>query len=126
MPSFDLALGHRVIGLSARVPHAVFVEPFGKIAGDVGWPVVAEQTRTLIDGQSIQARSLQRAVERGGDIGCRHGGAELPGDDVAREVVEHGREIIPTPAGDLEVGEVGLPELIDGGGWIGEACRRPS
>ena len=38
--SFDppWVMGHRV---PARVLHAVFVEPFGKIAGNVGWPVLA-------------------------------------------------------------------------------------
>ena len=31
-----------------------------------------------------------------------------------------GREIEPTPADDLEVGEVGLPELVWRGGLVGE------
>ena len=63
-------------------------------------------------------------VERGGDVGSAHRGAEPPGDDVAREVVEHRRQIVPAPAGDLEVGEVGLPELVDRGGLVLELVRR--
>lgn len=35
VPSLDLALGHRVIGLAARVPHAMRLEPFGQIVGNV-------------------------------------------------------------------------------------------
>jgi hypothetical protein len=31
---------------------------------------------------------------------------QLPGQDVAREVVEHGGQVEPAPADDLEVGEV--------------------
>ena len=50
-----------------------------------------------------------------GDVLGFHRGAQLPGDDVTREVVEDGREIEPSPADDLQVREVGLPELIDGG-----------
>jgi len=48
MPSLDLALCHRMIGLAADVAHAPIVEPIGKLCGDIGWPVIAEQTRTLI------------------------------------------------------------------------------
>ena len=43
-------------------------------------------------------------------------GTNLPSHDVAREVVEHCRQMIPAPTGNLEVGEVRLPELINGGG----------
>ena len=43
------------------------------------------------------------------DILGLHRRAKLPGDDVAREVVEYGRQIKPAPADDLEIGEVGLP-----------------
>src|SRR6266496_6822894 len=43
-----------------------------------------------------------------GHVGCRHGGAQLPGQDVAREVIEHGGQIEPAPADDLQIREVGL------------------
>ena len=72
----------------------------------------------------IKARCRQRLVERGRDVGGTHRGTEPPCHDVAREVVEHGREIVPAPTGDLEVGEVGLPELVDGGGLVLELVRR--
>jgi hypothetical protein len=48
----------------------------------------------------------------------------LSGDDEAREVVEHGAEIIPAPARDLEVGEVGLPELVGRRGLMFERLDR--
>ena len=51
-------------------------------------------------------------------------GPSAPGDDVAREVVEHGRQEVPAPASDLEIGEVGLPELVDGSGLVLELVRR--
>ncbi len=41
VPALDLALGHRVIGLAAGMLHALVVEPFGKIARDVGRAIVA-------------------------------------------------------------------------------------
>src|SRR5271168_4867904 len=41
-----------------------------------------------------------------------HRRAQLPGDDIAREVVKRRAEIEPAPAGHLEIGEVGLPELV--------------
>jgi hypothetical protein len=72
----------------------------------------------MCDRDLVEPRSRQRQIERGGDIVAAHRGAELPGDDVAGEVVEHGREIIPAPAGDLQVGEVGLPELVGRRGLV--------
>ena len=59
-----------------------------------------------------------------GDVVGPHGGAQLPRDDVAREVVEDGRQIEPAPADDLEIGEVGLPELVGGGGLVLELVGR--
>ena len=64
------------------------------------------------DRDAVEPRRRQRWIEHGGDIVRAHGRAELPGDDVARGVVEHGREIMPAPAGDLRVGEIGPPELV--------------
>ena len=48
-----------------------------------------------------------------GDIVGPHRRAHLPGDDVTRVVIEDGGEVVPTPADDLEIGEVGLPD------WLG-------
>ena len=45
MPTFDLALGLGMIRCTARVLHALFLQPFGKFARDVAGSVVAEQTR---------------------------------------------------------------------------------
>ena len=64
------------------------------------------------DGGAIETRCRKRLVECGRDVGGTHCGTQPPGHDVAREVVEHGREVVPAPASDLEVGEVGLPELV--------------
>ena len=38
--------------------------------------------------------------------------AQLPGDGVTRVVIEDGGEVVPAPADDFEIGEVGLPELV--------------
>src|SRR5882724_2337854 len=72
----------------------------------------------------IRPGSLQRQVERGGDILGLHRRAQLPGDDIAREVVEHARQIEPAPADDLQVGEVGLPELVWRRGLVLELVGR--
>jgi hypothetical protein len=64
----------------------------------------------------VERRGLQRHFERGGDVLGLHRGAQLPGDDVAGEVVEDRRQVEPSPADDLEISEVRLPELV----W----CRR--
>jgi len=60
----------------------------------------------------IETGCRQRQLQRVGDVTGFHGRAQLPGNDVAREVIEDRRQIEPTPAGNFEVGEVGLPELV--------------
>ena len=37
---------------------------------------------------------------------------QLPVHDKATVIIQYGREVIPTPAQDLEVCEVGLPQLM--------------
>ena len=49
-----------------------------------------------------------------------HGGAKLPGDDVAGIFIEDGRQIEPAPADDLERGEVSLLQLFRRCGLITE------
>src|SRR5690349_16507514 len=100
------------------------LEPRCQIVRDVTRSVVAEKPGPRSDVDVIQTRGGKRLVERGRDVRGTHRGTKSPGDDVAREVVEYGREVIPAPAGDLEVGEVGLPELVDGGGLVLELVRR--
>jgi hypothetical protein len=72
----------------------------------------------MSDGHPIEAGGRQRQIERGGDVLRLHGRTELPSDNEAREVVEHGGEIAPSPARDLEISEVGLPELVGRRGLV--------
>ena len=46
------------------------------------------------------------------DVGGGHGWGPSPGDDVARKVVQHGTQIVPAPADDLELREIRLPHFI--------------
>ena len=60
----------------------------------------------------IRAGDRQRTIERLGHVHGAHRRAELPGNDVAREVIENRGEVVPTPVDDPEVREVGLPHLV--------------
>ncbi len=66
----------------------------------------------------VQARGGKRHKQGILDIRGRHRGREFPGQDVAREVIQDRGEIVPTPALDLEVGEVCLPEFMDAFGGM--------
>src|SRR5437660_1845207 len=68
------------------------------------------------DAGLVEPRGMQGHFECGGDVLGLHRGAQLPGDDVAGEVVADRRQVEPSPADDLEISEVRLPELV----W----CRR--
>ena len=100
----DLAL--RETELSPRELAVRFTDEKGYFVSE------ASVYRLLKAHDLIKPGGRQGEVERLGDIAGPHRGAELPGDDEAREVVEHGGEIAPAPACDLEIGEVGLPELV--------------
>ena len=114
MPSFDLAPGLRVIWRTARVPHAFVLPPFSEVARDIAGPIIAQQAWLLDDMNLITARCLQRQIEGVCHILSAHGRAELPRDDVAAVIVQHRAEIEPAPANYLDVGKVGLPQLVDG------------
>src|ERR1700737_308898 len=64
------------------------------------------------DMNLIKPRGLQRQVQCFRDVPDFHRRAELPGDEVTREVVQYRGEVKPGPADDLEIGEVGLPKLV--------------
>ena len=52
MPALDLALGLRMTGRPAHVPHAGVPEPLRQVARDVARSVVAEQSRFVGDAGS--------------------------------------------------------------------------
>ena len=112
--AFDLALGLWMIGRTAHVVHAGAFEPFRQVTRDVAGPVIAEQSRFVRYARRGAPRCRERQLQRIGDVVGPHGRAQLPSDDVAGEVIEDGGEIEPTPSDHLEVGEVGLPELVGG------------
>ena len=124
MPALDLALGLRMERRSADVLDVLLVQPIGKIARDIRRAVVRQEPWPVNHGHLIEPGRRQCQVERGGHILRFHRRAELPGDDEAREVVEHGGEIVPAPARDLEIGEVGLPELVRHRGLVLEFLGR--
>ena len=66
------------------------VEPFGQVAGDVAGTVVGQKPWSMSWLGLIKAAGPQCQVKGGGNIFRPHAGAELPGHNVAREVVKHG------------------------------------
>ena len=108
-----------------RLDDALAVEPAREVARDVGRSVVAEQPGPMNDPGGVASRGREGKLQRVGDVADAHAGAELPGDDLAGEVVEDRRKVEPPPACDLEVGEVGLPELVRRRGLLGEGIGRP-
>ena len=98
MPALDLALGLRMIRRSVDMLDVLLVQPIGKIARDIRRAVVRQKPWPvnyvhLIEPDAANARSSVAVTS------CAFiARAELPGDNEAREVVEHGGEIVPAPA----------------------------
>jgi hypothetical protein len=95
----------QILGIrpSRSTAGTIAIEPAGPSRSKTGPP------SPIVSGTASPDAVRQRIVAMA--VGA-HGGAQLPDDDVAREVLEDGRQIEPTPADDLEVSEVGLPELV--------------
>jgi len=69
-------------------------------------------------------------VAHGDAVDCRDtagllGGVELPGEDEAAVVVQDREQVIPAPADNLEVSEVGLPGIVYLPGGVLESAFRP-
>ena len=123
--ALDLALRHGVIGFAPGVIDRVLRQPGSQLTGEVRRPVVAQQPRSMPEADALQPGTAQGERQGVGNIGGGHGRTQLPGQDVAREVVKHGGEIEPAPSDDLQIGEIGLPQLVDGGGGgLSEVVRR--
>lgn len=116
VPALDLALGLRVARCAADVAHLVGFNVFRQFASDVAGTIITEQPGLVQHRGAVTARGLEPKVQRVGHVLGAYVGTQLPGDDVAREVIEHGRQVHPAPADALDVGEVGLPHLVRPGG----------
>ena len=64
------------------------------------------------DPDAIHTGLRSRQVERLRDVGRLHRRPERPRDDVARVVIQHRGQVVPAPADDVQIGEVGLPQLV--------------
>ena len=64
------------------------------------------------------AGRLQGQIERLLNVRGRHGLEPLPGNDVARVVIQDRGQVIPAPADHTEIGEVGLPEFVHTAGGM--------
>lgn len=74
------------------------------------------------DVHAVEASCRQRIPQRVRDVSCAHRLTQSPGDDEAREVVHDRREVVPSPSGNLDVGEVCLPQLTARRRRAGEAA----
>ena len=108
---------------STDMRHALLFQPFSQITRDVAGPIIAQKTRLVAHDCLVATRRGQRQFDRIRHITSPHVGAELPRDDVAAVIVQDCAEIIPTPDDNLEVGEVCLPHLVEGSGFVCELIR---
>ena len=101
-----------MIHLRPNMPNLASLEIFLQLQGDEAGPVVAEKPRPLDHLDMLNPGFDDGPIQRVFHVLGLHGPAELPGDDIAREVVHHRRQIIPAPVDHLQVGEIRLPELV--------------
>ena len=74
-----------------KLAHAMLLEPDTELGREIGWSIVAQQPGPLLDGDLIEPGRMERQTQRLGDVRRGHRGAELPGQNVAREIIEYGR-----------------------------------
>ncbi len=83
--------------------------------------IVAQQPWLVSDPNLGEGSGFQSQVQRVLNIGCGHGLEQLLGDDVAGVIVQDRRQVIPAPADNPEISEVGLPEFVHTPGRMLEA-----
>ena len=105
---------------SARMFHSFVLEPICQFSRNVTRPIIAEQAWLVYDVDLVTSRSLQSQIQGVGNIFGSHICAQFPRDDIATVIIQNCAQVKPTPAQNLEVGEVRLPKLIDGRGFIFE------
>ena len=72
----------------------------------------------MYDRCLIASGSLQCQFQRVRDLLSFHRCTQFPGDDVATEIVKDRQTIKIPPANGLQIREVGLPQVIDAGGFV--------
>jgi hypothetical protein len=112
VPSLDLALGLGVVWRAADMVHALVRPAIRPVHRRCNWTIVRQQPRLVHHRGLSQPEACRASSSVSVTSSAFIVGAELPGDDVAAVIVEDGRQIEPAPADDLQIGEVGLPELV--------------
>lgn len=79
-----------------------------------------EQARLANDVDLIAAWCVQSQIQCAHRILCPHVRTEFPRSDIAAVIAQGRTEIKPAPAQNLEVSEVRLRPLVDGGGLVFE------
>ncbi len=112
MIAFYLALGHGVIGSAPGVADAMLVQVLLELSGQIAWSIVRQQPGPAPDPDSGDLGRGHGQIQDVLHVLSRHGAGQKPGDDIAAVVIHNGGQVVPAPAYDLEVGEVGLPKLM--------------
>ena len=88
VPTLDLALGHRMIGRATQALDVAGAEPLGEVTRDIAGTVVGQEAGGRSAG-SAWSSPLACGAESSGAVTVLglHLGAQLPGDDVAGNVV---------------------------------------
>src|SRR5215211_5839231 len=94
------------------VLHTFLLKERSQLSRDITGTIVRKQPGAMLDQHLVQSRGGERHEQSVLDIRGSHGGSQFPSQDVAREVIQYGGEIIPAPTLDLEVGEVCLPQFV--------------
>ena len=75
---------------AAGMRHATLAEILAEFAGPDRGTVIAEKPGAVLDSNRLHSRDRQRLVKCLRDIDRAHRRAQLPRDDVARGIAEHG------------------------------------
>ena len=107
--AFDLSLrawGERAA--PAYAPDRAWVQVVGQLLRDVAWAIITKQPGPMDDPHTVHPGLGPGQVERLGHVRRLHRRPKRPRQDVARVIVEHGRQVVPAPPDHLQVGEVGF------------------
>ncbi len=123
MIALDLTLGHGMIGRTAYVLDMLALQKGFEFSGNITGTVIGQQSRAVLHQDMLQAGPIQSYLQGVLNIQGGHSVGQLESQNEAGIIIQNGGQVIPTPPRDLEISEVGLPQLIHSCGRVLEGVR---
>src|SRR5262245_48269768 len=90
-----------MLRFTANRLEAVLLKDLGQFVRDIGWAVGGRQARAMAELKLRDSAFVQGSLQGVVPIRRDHAARALPGQAIARQVVQDRRPVVPAPANDV-------------------------